>query len=826
MPITRERKKKSKQISRTNRPDNMSLRQWQTELRRQAAEDLGLRVRNLGNHPVFSEFAATNPQTKRTYRVAIRGESPGVNYCSCPDYAVNTLGTCKHIEVVLRQLRRGHRRELAAGFRPPYSEVYVRYGDERQIVFSAGTLASRALCKTAERFFDANGVIRPAAFATFNVFLTDAAAIDDQLRIYDDALAMIAEVRDRQTRTTELRGRYGNLKARAWDDLLKARLLPYQREGVLFAATAGRSLIADDMGLGKTIQAIATAEMLARHAGLERVLVICPTSLKSQWQQEIARFGDRSAAIIQGQTHQRDDLYRRDPAFFKIANYDVVHRDLDAIAAWSPDLVILDEAQRIKNWQTRAARAVKRIESRYAIVLTGTPLENRIEELHSIVEFVDRHRLGPLFAFKSAHEVYEEDSPKVIGYKNLNQVTQTLAPILVRRTKQEVLNQLPPRMDKNFFVPMTEPQWVIHAENRELVARLVAKWRRFHFLSEADQLCLRIALQNMRMSCDSTYLVDHETKHGHKVGELAKLLAEIFERPDAKVVIFSQWLRMNELIEEMLGEHGWGHVHLHGGVPGSQRKELTRALKEDDDCRVFLSTDAGGVGLNLQSAEAVINMDLPWNPAVLEQRIARVHRMGQTRPVRVVNFIAQGTIEQGMLSLLAFKKSVFAGVLDGASNDVFMGESTMTRFMKTVESATANVPAPDETPAESDNSDALSSNADRGDLDATGGAASPSDVVATAAQNGGSADPSMDRAGPAILTHVDPTALAALLQRGAAMAQDLARSLTGGAAPGASARLHRNDATGRHELHIPLPEPAVLGQLLSLFSGLIPPGPR
>jgi SNF2 family DNA or RNA helicase len=277
------------------------------------------------------------------------------------------------------------------------------------------------------------------------------------------------------------------------------------------------------MGLGKTIQAIATAEILAREFGAERALIVCPASLKSQWHQEIARFSSRSSLIIEGLTHQRKSLYEQNDAFFKIVNYDVIHRDLDPIREWEPDLVILDEAQRIKNWQTRAAKSVKQIESRYAIVLTGTPLENRLEELHSIVEFVDRHRLGPLFAFKAAHEVYEEDSSKVIGYRDLDRINKTLAPILIRRTKKKVLDQLPPRMDKNFFVPMTDQQWTMHQENRDIVARIVAKWRRWKFLTEADQLRLRIALQNMRMSCDSTYLIDHQTKHGHKVRELADL---------------------------------------------------------------------------------------------------------------------------------------------------------------------------------------------------------------------------------------------------------------------------------------------------------------
>jgi superfamily II DNA or RNA helicase len=831
LTVDREKKpapaaKKAK-LSRTRKPENLSLTEWQLELRRQFGREQKMRIRNLGSDPVFSEFAVTNPATKRTYRVVIRGDRPGVNFCSCPDYAVNTLGTCKHIETTLHRLRRGHAKALRVGHHPPFAEVYVRYGTQRAVMFSQGTQAPPELITLAGKYFDDGGDLTSIGFTRFDEFLTAAAPFGDELRVYDDALALIAEVRDGEARCAKLQERYGSNGSTAhWDQLLKAPLFPYQREGSLFAAQAGRVIIADEMGLGKTIQAIAACEILAREYGLERVLIVCPASLKSQWHSEIVLFSSRPALIIEGLTYQRKALYGQDGAFFKIVNYDVVHRDLEAIREWDPELVILDEAQRIKNWETRAAKTVKQIQSQYAIVLTGTPLENRLEELHSIVEFVDRHRLGPLFAFKAAHEVHDEDSIRVVGYRDLDRINKTLAPILMRRTKKQVLEQLPERMDKNFFVEMTPQQWVPHNDNRDTVARIVAKWRRYNFLTEADQLRLRIALQYMRMACDSTYLVDHETRHHTKVGELAQLLEEIFEEPENKVVIFSQWLRMNELIEDMLAEHRWGHVHLHGGVPTRERKDLTQALREDKACRVFLSTDAGGVGLNLQAASTVINMDLPWNPAVLEQRIGRVHRIGQRRPVRVVNFVSEGTIEHGMLSLLAFKKSMFAGVLDGATDKVMMGDSALSRFMKTVDTATSSVPRVLPTPA------------DEGETNGRG-RASPATYA-----------PQPDTT---IVPQGHP--LGQLLTKGAELLQNLARVLTeGGLAPaqvasssvspgkpaahegktrrtgpanrqqpsdGFSPRIETDSSTGRPELRIALPDDRTLRQLADLFSGVL-----
>jgi len=156
-------------------------------------------------------------------------------------------------------------------------------------------------------------------------------------------------------------------------------------------------------------------------------------------------------------------------------------------------------------------------------------------------------------------------------------------------------------------------------------------------------------------------------------------------------VIFSEWLKMIELITAMLDKNKWKYGYLHGAVSSPKRGELVRAFNEDPNCRVFISTQAGGVGLNLQSAEVVINMDLPWNPAVLEQRISRVHRMGQKKSVRVINFVSEGSIECGMLSLLAFKRAMFEGVLDGGQDEIFMGETRFNRFMKTVESVTGEM---------------------------------------------------------------------------------------------------------------------------------------
>ena len=803
-PTVKERKeRKEPKLSRLHAPDNMPVEHWQRNLRRQFGRDQNFEFENLGNEPIFSEFRVINPDSGGRYRVAIRSTQPGENFCSCPDFATNDLGTCKHVEFMLAKLqgKRGARAAFARGFHPPYSEFYLRYGARRTVHFRPGAECPAVLLAAARQVFDAhnNWMLPAERMAQLDRFLAETSA-QHELRVYDDALNFMAGVRDQQ----KLHGLIEKIfpegaDSTAFAKLLKEPLHPYQREGALFAARAGRCLIGDDMGLGKTVQAIAAAEILTHHAGIERVLVVCPTSLKHQWELELARFSGRKALVISGNLINRKRQYAEE-APWKIVSYDTLARDLEEVTRWSPDLVIADEAQRIKNWNTRAARTLKRIVSPYAFVLTGTPLENRLEELISIVQFVDQHRLGPTWRLLHEHQKRDE-AGRVIGYQKLDAIARTLAPVMIRRRKSEVLKQLPARIDKNVFVPMTGPQAQIHEENREIVAKIVAKWRRYKFLSDADQRRLTCALQNMRMSCDSTWLLDHETDHGVKADELMTVFDDLFDDSadtPAKAVVFSQWIGMHDMIARRLDQRKIGYVMFNGSVPAEKRKALIEQFRNDPQCRVFLSTDAGGVGLNLQHAATVVNMDLPWNPAVMEQRIARVHRMGQSRCVQVVNFVAQGTIEESMLSLLGFKRALFAGVLDGGSAEVSLGGTRLSRFMEGVEKVAGNTG----TPEMQEPSSALQSASAVSQEDAPD--AQPGDEAV--------AEPATVAAG---------NALGELLHAGLNFLSQISATRTEGKA--ASPLLDIDEQTGRSYLRLPLPDPAALTKLAAALAGLLTP---
>ena len=807
-------------LSRTRRPPDIAVADWQAALRRQFGREQNFGLENLGASPVFSDFRVHNPASGSRYRVAIRGRAPGQNFCTCADFATNDLGTCKHIEFTLAKLesRRGGKAALAAGIQPEYSEIWLDYAGVRQVRFRAGKGCPPALLTRATQLFDATAgwALPRNRQGGLDALVRMAQDGDHELRCYDDVWQFVAQIRDGERREAALAEAYPKgAKDKALAKLLKVKLYPYQAEGALFAARAGRALIGDEMGLGKTIQAVAAAELLARHFGVRRVLVICPTSLKHQWKNEFARFSEREAQVIHGLRAQRQLQYGEE-VFCKITHYETLARDADLIDAWAPELVIADEAQRIKNWNTIAARALKRIASPYAVVLTGTPLENRLEELISIVQFVDRHRLGPTWRLLDEHQMRDE-AGRVIGYRALDRIGQTLAPVMLRRRKAEVLTQLPARVDNRIFVPLTPEQRVHHDENGAIVTRIVSRWRKTGYLSDTDQRRLQCALQNMRMACNSTWLLDHETDHGHKVDELMTVLDELLEDPSAKAVVFSQWLGTHELIVRRLGhadgQRPWGHVLFNGSVPGDRRGALIERFHDDADCRLFLSTDAGGVGLNLQHAAAVVvNMDMPWNPAVLEQRIGRVHRMGQTRGVQVVDFVGQGSIEEGMLSVLAFKKSLFAGVLDGGDNEVFLQGTRLSKFMESVEQVAAAIGE-----ADADSTTDAPATMGTGAPTPSGGQR-PQDEPAATLSAEAAASPETTR--PASASQPGPAdPWAAILEAGAALLQGLAAArgaagLDRGAAP---ITIERDPVTGQASVRLPLPEPAVLQQLAKAF---------
>jgi SNF2 family DNA or RNA helicase len=667
------------------KPERFSVEEWQIALRRQFVENKFFGIhKNDGLTSPFGDYTVRNPETKNTYKVAFRGLNSPMNFCSCMDFKTSRLGTCKHLEALIFRLKNNPKTpDINKEYIPDYTSVYLSYKDGREVKLRIGKHFKTEFETLAESYFDKNFTLLPEAYYQFMAFIEKAKAIDDDFRCYDDALEFVLEIREQKLRR-QIVSKY-NYKD-AFAELMNANLFPYQQEGIRFAFEAGRSLNADEMGLGKTIQAIGVCRMFRKERGIEKVLIICPTSLKYQWQSEIKRFTDENTLVIEGAPHIRKKQYEQND-FYKIVSYHTVTNDIDEILAQDFDMVILDEAQRIKNWETKIAQTVKKIHTPYCLVLTGTPLENKIEELYSIMQFVDPYILGPYYRFLDYYQV-KNTTGKIIGYEHLDEIGKLLINTLKRRRKSDVLLQLPDRMDKNLFVPMTNEQMDLHTEFQDAVAKLVYKWRKLGFLPEKDRQKLLINLNQMRMSCDSTFIFDQTTRHDTKIDELMNILDEYFDGNGEKAVIFSQWERMTRIIAQELDAAGIEYQYLHGGIPSKDRKALFDTFNQSADCRVFLSTDAGSTGLNLQAASLIVNMDIPWNPAVLEQRIARIHRMGQKNSVSVINFVSRNTIEERMLGVLKFKTSLAQGILDQGESAIFLSDSKFNAFMNDVEQMT------------------------------------------------------------------------------------------------------------------------------------------
>src|SRR5262245_3232517 len=651
------------------------LREEQIDLRRQRARAANLTIKNVGKNRFFSEYCVTNPQTKGEYTVMVRGFDTGDNACTCPDFKSNTLGTCKHIEAVLDRLQSDGepiKRRKAVVTRP---ELTLDYGAAQlRLRLQLPPRHSDALDALARKFFDDSGY-----WADRNGCHELVAAVEsvpEQVTVMSDAMDFIdreIERRELARREKELRADLDQKKS-PFDEWLKIPLYDFQARGAIFLACRARSILGDDMGLGKTIETLAAVELLARERGVSRVLVVAPASVKYQWEGEIRKFTDRTVQVVEGLKDAREEQYT-EPAFYKLVNYEQVVRDLDLMNAWRPDVVVLDEAQRIKNWESKTSRSVKKLQSRYAIVLTGTPLENRLEELYSIVQFVDDRRLGPAFEFLHEHRVLDEKG-NLVGYRHLDRIREKLAPIMLRRTRAEVLSQLPERTDSIRFVELAREQRIPYDEQRTNLARLLSR----PVLSDLDRKRILACIVNLRLICDSTFLFDKTTNVSPKLDEFSAVVDDLMSSGDHKAVVFSQWETMLHKAAEVLDRLGVGYALLHGGMQGKERRAVLEKFREDG-CRVFLSTDAGGVGLNLQLADTVINLDLPWNPAGLQERIARAHRMGQGRPVRVGNIVNSGRIEERVLRAIEAKRSPFGSVFDGESDAVDFAAAGNTSFL-------------------------------------------------------------------------------------------------------------------------------------------------
>ncbi|MBD3868872.1 MAG: DEAD/DEAH box helicase family protein [Acidobacteria bacterium] len=670
-------------------------------------------VRPLPSDGMPPRFQVGRKGSHSSYEVVLRGEKGVHGNCTCPDYQKNELGTCKHIERVRQWYSRKKKdwpqRTLSLFYSPRvWMQGTPEPAQEVRMVLPPGAAPGDLVS-----WFGEDGWIRPAPddmpVATWirqaleavrraagengwNLDLTP-----DLLQRTDQAAPILATAGEPYPTP----GGAGD-----WDQLisrLNITLHPYQEVGVRFLAGTTRALLADDMGLGKTVQAVAAALLLRKTRGVRKCLVVCPASLKHQWRDEIDKVCGERAEVVDGRKSGRLASYESWRSRFLVINYELVLRDLDLLRAAGPDLVILDEAQRIKNWETKTARAMKRLRSPYAFILTGTPLENRLTELHSLVEFLHPRALGPRWRLLPFHAVTDQED-RIVAYEDLELLRARLKPFFLRRERSMVLDQLPDRTDNTFWIDMTPAQMRPYRRLAAKIARLLAGGG---VLGAMEGRILLQTLTSMRILCNGLAQYswarfedmigaarpgeepDIAALHSPKLQEFVDVLEEILDGSTVKVVVFSQWERMLRLTRYamggLLGRRGERTEIFHGGLNSTARSKLLDRFREDSRFRVLLSTDAGGLGLNFQDvASVVVNLEVPWNPAILEQRIARVHRMGQRRNVHVLNFVTRGALEERVRRVVDSKRALFDGLLVEGADQVRFDSRGKASFVEQV----------------------------------------------------------------------------------------------------------------------------------------------
>ena len=645
--------------------------------RRQKAEKANYRIKWASN--MYGDHILTNENGIK-YKVFLRDFENETGYSDSMDSRLNKLGTTKHIMYAFRKLKEDKALFDRLSKTCPFIEVFCDPLNEYKISWHYPSKMPVDEQLLLSRYFKHSSFIEDSELKGFLGFIEESVAYP-RIRIRPEVQEKIETAFEEEM--------LENLKSGYQSDYspIKGELFPYQKEGINFALFRKTAIIADEMGLGKTIQAIGTAVLKKGIFDFRKTLVVCPASLKEQWKKEIEKFSHEKALIIEGFPDERERQYSDNDHFFFIVNYETILRDQLALNKAGFDFLILDEAQRIKNFETKTASSIRRLQFKHVLIITGTPIENRLIDIFSIVSAINPSFFGPLWEFSYQHCLFDpEKHNKINGYYNLQKLNKQLEPILIRREKRKVLDQLPNVQQINVPVNLSPLQADYHASYAKGIATIIRK----KFLTPYDLQKLQLLLASMRMVCDSTYLIDEETNESPKLEELKYILLEKLDviNSDSKIIIFSEWVKVHKLIGHILRENNIGFTELNGSVPVKLRGELIRKFETNPHCKIFLSTEAGGSGLNLQVANTLINFELPWNPAKKNQRIGRIDRLGQkSNKLTIFNFITRNSIEQQIAAGLLVKQNLFDGVLDGGSktNSVDFSTKGRSQFIQQLE---------------------------------------------------------------------------------------------------------------------------------------------
>jgi SNF2 family DNA or RNA helicase len=471
---------------------------------------------------------------------------------------------------------------------------------------------------------------------------------------------------------------------------VKISLYNYQKLGVLYA-TAGMPglLLGDEMGLGKTLQAIATACWRRENQGARHCLIVTPASLKWNWPLEIEKFTDAKYVVIDGTAEERIRQWLRDDVFFHVVNYELVLEDLfggreiglsdeDSAAVilrkekqisaakhrmqvlapvrerlW--DMIALDEAHGVKNHASKRTRNVKRLKAKFRMALSGTPMDGKLEDLHSIMEWVAPGLFEPRTRFLQKHAEFDFWG-RVVRYRSIDEVKKKIEPYFLRRLKKDVLKDLPDKVYKDRYLTLSAKEMKTYKSLADCG----------HEATQDAQAMT--AIIRCKQFCDWPALVG-ENYEGEKMSALREILQEVVIDSGHKAILFSQYSSVCEVLCKVVKEMKLSYLYICGDTPKKSRAAMQADFNNDSSINLMIGTDAMSTGLNFTSADYVINYDDAWSPAIMKQREDRAHRIGQKNVVTVINFICRDTIEERIKNVLEIKGAISSQTLGDETPD-------------------------------------------------------------------------------------------------------------------------------------------------------------
>ena len=441
--------------------------------------------------------------------------------------------------------------------------------------------------------------------------------------------------------------------------IIKVKLFPYQQIGFnwlknMYDIGFG-GILADDMGLGKTLQAISLiSEIQLENEDLLGIIIV-PTSLLHNWKEEFYKFSDIKPILVEGNAETRKELVKKTEKGILITTYQTFRNDVKNYKDKKFDVAILDEAQNIKNVSSLVKKATSKLESTVNFALTGTPIENSIMELWSIFDFILPGYLDNITKFRKKYKnsLNNPDSKKIFNLKNI------VSPFILQRTKDEVLTELPEKVENNMIVELSKEQKKLYMA---YVKRAKKELREFD-KEENNNLKVLAILTKLRQICNSPQLFDENyTGEVAKIELLKELMPDILSNGH-RILIFSQFLGTLEEIKEELEKEKVEYFYIDGSVKSKERMEISKKFNSGEGQVVLISLKAGGTGLNLIGADVVIHYDPWWNFAVENQASDRAHRIGQKKSVQVIKLIIEGTIEEKIIKIQENKRTLSENIL-------------------------------------------------------------------------------------------------------------------------------------------------------------------